>query len=345
MVPQPLAVRAEDGEDGNSQYQRKSPEEENEADDPPTPTMNYFVPPIQTGDDHSYTYKPHGFGPIATSPGIPNYSPTSQTEGMALPDNTGVASSVPSSSSSNKAPDTSATDTGGYINYPPYDDHSKHGPPIIAMIVVPIALLAIIGAIVFFCLRKRRKSRQVLPRGQDQEMRERSPSTQPYIAPTPLPSAAPLPQPLSPVNLSPTTSTVPEPVILGPITGSNNNYFTGIDTSDVMSVQSNERTGLGNPFADDHGLDDEPPPPYYPSSVPSLSRGSSMRIDAPPRSVSSQTELISARPTPVRSPFEDPGDDAVSEISIHGARRDGDTLSTVLDLSYQHDPIVRRPRS
>lgn len=211
------------------------------------------------------------------------------------------------------------------------------------MTVAPLAVLAIIGALVFFCLRKRRRQQQSFPRAQDQEMRERSPSAQPYMAPPPLSSAAPLPQPLSPANISPATPTAPEPVILGPITSSSNNYFTGIDTSDVMSVRSNERTGLGNPFADDQGLDDEPPPPYYPSSVPSLSRGSSVRIDAPPRSISSQTELISDRPTPVRSPFEDPSEDAVSEISVHDARREGDALSVVSDLSYQHDPIVRRP--
>lgn len=337
MVPPPLAVRGDDGEKDDYDYLRKSPDHDGDSEGYPTSIQDFDPHVIQTTSGYLTKLPHYPFSPTITSWSI-ELSLSTQSQNSALPDITEFSSSGPVSTSSNESPWASATDSDGYIHYPPHNPHSKHGPPIVPMAVVPTVVLAIIGALVFFCLRKRKKQ---LSRAQDQEMKERRPIAQPYVAPPALSPAASLPQPLSQPSFSSAAPTAPAPVILGPITASNN-YFTGIDTSDIMSVRSDERTGLGNPFADDHNLDDEPPPPYYPASVPPLSRESSVRIESPPRSVSSQTELIDARPTPVRSPFEDPGDDAVSEISTHDARRDGDAMSAVSDLSYQDESVARR---
>jgi hypothetical protein len=131
-----------------------------------------------------------------------------------------------------------------------------------------------------------------------------------------------------------------QPVILGPIGGrSNRAYNTGIDTSSDTSTITSvpERNGLGNPFADDSSLQDEPPPPYRPRSIglPSLSstsRNSSLR--APP------AERQHAN---VQSPFGDPDDDDhISEVSGPTLRGDLETMSAVSDLSYQDEPIAER---
>jgi hypothetical protein len=137
----------------------------------------------------------------------------------------------------------------------------------------------------------------------------------------------------------------PQPVILGPIVpGSNGAYYTGIDTSDVVSMH--DTTGTDNPFVDQSDPHGEPPPPYRPRSIAAtISRNTSLR-QAPPAALS-ETNLMAVHGQIPRSPFADPHDDAISEFSEPTRRRFGrrneDELSVVSDLSYQQEPVIVRP--
>jgi hypothetical protein len=177
------------------------------------------------------------------------------------------------------------------------------------------------------------------------------PTVQPFLATSPVQPSYTAPPSHPPPPASPAS---PQPVILGPIAPtSNGTYYTGIDTSDIVSMNDrpeNDRTGLGNPFADTSSLNEEPPPPYRPRSLaPSaLSRDTSVRTSVAPLSRNtslrappghSQTNLIDH---PERSPFADPDDDAVSDVSGPTAGRHQDTLSIVSDLSYQEEPTNTR---
>jgi len=217
------------------------------------------------------------------------------------------------------------------------NEHSNI-PVYAAAAVVPVIVLAIIGAIVFVCMRKRKRRRlqAVATPLHGQEMKTQwKPTLRPYMAPSPPPSAV-LPNYSPPLNYPALESSASSPpVILGPIpSGTNGNYLTGIDTSDMVSV-----TSARDPFADGRSLE-EPPPPYRPrsmapSSIAPTSRHSSVRVAALPPA-NSQTHLIE------RSPFEDPEDDDISELSGPTIRRETDTISVVSNLSYQIDPVVGR---
>lgn len=230
--------------------------------------------------------------------------------------------------------------------------HSKIGL-YAAAAVIPLALLAIIGAIVFFCMRRRRRQREKAivdePKPEMKMHWQAQPEStvQPYIMPAPAPAPAVLPHYTATHHetFTPPTSVSAQPVILGPIpSGVNGAYLTGIDTSDVVSVTSsgNRRSGVQDPFSDNNSLS-EPPPPYRPRSIapPSFttnsSRQSSVRSTAAAPETS-RTHLIE------RSPFDDPpDDDTISELSCPTSRRDGDAMSAVSDLSYQNEPVNTRP--
>jgi len=156
----------------------------------------------------------------------------------------------------------------------------------------------------------------------------------------------------SPAVVSPITSpnatsssTGTPPVILS--TTMNNTYYTGIDTSDHISLTDQRSEASSDTFGD------EPPPPYRPRSVPPISRETSVR-----NSICRNTSVRSNRNDPmsgsnliggvrrsadVRSPFDDPedsDDDNLSQISTlrNLPRHDTDRLSVVSDLSYQEEP-------
>ncbi|KAF2641905.1 hypothetical protein P280DRAFT_516917 [Massarina eburnea CBS 473.64] len=240
-----------------------------------------------------------------------------------------------------------SAETGGLDDDNPglQPKQADHMPVYAAAAIIPVLLVAAVGFLLFFCMKKRKKQQQMgATQAKVQEMGARTPHTvSAYMAP--IPPASREPSYTAPPRHPPPAS--PPPVILGPISaGANGNYFTGIDTSDAVSMRSNVRhdhTGLGDPFADRNSLNEEPPPPYRPSSVPALSRDTSLRSTyAPP--MSSQTYLIDSRGELLRSPFVDPrDDDAVSEIYNPTLGRNRDDLSVVSDLSYQHDPVVNRP--
>lgn len=227
------------------------------------------------------------------------------------------------------------------IGDPSRKQHSNNGPVYAAAGVVPVLVIGIIGFVLFFCMRKRRKQRQVArAQAQVQEMKSQQPTVRAYMAPTVPVSRAP--SYTAPMNVA-AAPTSPPPVILGPISaGSDGNYMTGIDTSDLMSTR-NDRTGLGDPFADGNSLHEEPPPPYKPRSL--ASRHGSLRIPRSSMSVSSQ-QSQRQRIQPFPNPFEDPQeDDAVSDLSGPTLNRNHDNMSAVSDLSYQQDPEIGRGTS
>lgn len=260
----------------------------------------------------------------------------------------------------NSGPLPSSTDTGSFGGNNPerwgQKGPSNHGVLYGAAVVVPVVVIAVIALLIFFLLRKRKreKKEKALAQAQMQEMKARN--QQPLVAAHYTSTSPPPPPPpfiqsqyAVPPSHSPlqTSMISPPPVILGPITsGTNGAYFTGIDTSDIVSMH--ERTGLGNPFADGNSLQEEPPPPYRPrsvapSSIAPSSRNSSLRM---PSAAHSQTNLIARHDQTVRSPFDDPDprdDDALSDVSVLASRRNEETLSVVSDLSYQNDHVQARP--
>ncbi|ORY09803.1 hypothetical protein BCR34DRAFT_589012 [Clohesyomyces aquaticus] len=223
--------------------------------------------------------------------------------------------------------------------------------------IVPVVMLAFLGLALFFYLRKRKQKKAIAQQNtRIQEMKSRNSAA--YILPISQQRGGGAPPPLQttqphyavPSNPTPLRSpTAPAPVILGPIAPvSNGAYYTGIDTSDVVSMtgpthtHTHDRTGLGNPFLDGDDQE-EPPPPYRPTSLPPISRDTSLRVPA----THSQTNLMASD-----DPFADPpnvsgrDDDAVSVLSgplpERGERTGEDNMSVVSDLSYQNDPVVQR---
>jgi hypothetical protein len=139
------------------------------------------------------------------------------------------------------------------------------------------------------------------------------------------------------------------PVILS--TTMNNGFYTGIDTSDAVSLNDTRSMASHDTFGE------EPPPPYRPRSVPPISRETSVRTSimsaTPDRnsSIRSHRNTLSSgsiirRSNEVRSPFDDPeeedeDDDTQSEVSTVRGRDETDRLSMVSDLSYQNSSTTR----
>jgi hypothetical protein len=109
-------------------------------------------------------------------------------------------------------------------------------------------------------------------------------------------------------------------------------YYTGIDTSDRISVADGPPQAATALYA---ASTDEPPPPYRPRSVPPVSRGNSLRVT---------DGLAGYQPGQnMRSPFDDPveEDDGLSDLG-GGECGEIDRLSAVSDLSYQEEPTAVR---
>ena len=290
-----------------------------------------------------------------------------------------TVASVSISSSSNSASATPHT-TSAYSDYQPplnpstttADGSSQHPsnsasldnevhrapvPAIVAMgIIIPLILIGLSALACFFCIRRRRREHgateveamrggtaapQMKSVGVGGGLTTNAQSERAYMAsPT---TAAATAAVLSPASTSSSTTPIaPQPVILS--TTMNNGFYTGIDTSDHISLTDQRSQASAETFGE------EPPPPYRPRSVPPMSRESSVRqpmagMNACPRS-SRHDPLSGAglirRSDEVRSPFDDPessDDDAISQIStIRSYRnRPGDALSVVSDISYQED--------
>ncbi|OAL56315.1 hypothetical protein IQ07DRAFT_3988 [Pyrenochaeta sp. DS3sAY3a] len=351
MAPQQLGPRE------RSEDPSWSDEEEESVSPLPgsSPTVTGF--PMASTSDALPTSSPKGPGYWRSGPYDPanlstddwfyrsryQYSPTTTfvTESKKTP----LGDTIPSSTSSldpnhiatnNNLPSSPTASNGYGREHPPgwpWKKHQDKAPMYAAASIVPIVVLAIIGGIAFYCLRKRKKQRATAARV---EMQSRV--LPPYSAPSPAVAAHYGVAPSEPPPTS--TPMAPPPVILGPIpSGDNGAYLTGIDTSDVVSITSNDIRPV-DPFADNNLA--EPPPPYRPRSIAppsfvSASRQSSFRA-SDPHPATSQTHLIE------RSPFEDPpdDDDTVSEVSGPIGRRGVDAMSAVSDLSYQQDPVIGR---
>lgn len=306
-----------------------------------------YGPPNPTGKPLLSKRPPHP-PPIAVSSEPPSFSdsPYSSSKVTPWPDNGSFSPiSTLSSPVSQAGASSSSTPIQGYDGGRPawVAQHDKHNstPMYAAAAVIPVVLLAIVGAGIFVCLRRRKRQKQgALNQRPPHQMTKRSTSVHQYMAPTQVivPQYAPQGSQLPPTS----TPSQLQPVILGPIpSGSNGAYLTGIDTSDMVSIASNNLRPAEQ-YAETNSLS-EPPPPYRPNSVAppsfySTSRQSSVRSSDPPPTTS-RTHLIE------RSPFDDAQDvDNVSEMSGPTSRRNDDTWSAVSDLSYQHDPFSDRRR-
>ncbi len=207
--------------------------------------------------------------------------------------------------------------------------------------------LFLIGLAAFICLRRRRKRRYATALT-EMEAHGQDASVRPYYTMPPPQSA--FGQDFSSRSaLNP----IPSSHLAFPNPPPNAAYFSGIDTSDRLSVRD-PRGPI--PAHSGQQEDEEPPPPYRPRSVVA-SRSSSLRRQQ--MIGSAETNLVVYRIDDARSPFADPVeeedgddvDDAVSEMSAPAGdasvRREvaGDTFSVVSDLSYQQEFGEHRPRA
>lgn len=297
-------------------------------------SSNMWNPPPHTGDDLNAPLT-GGSSPTSLPPSASKYSVTYDTYTQSPVPTTAAQQSYRSSGAWPTS--TGSADVVNRPNSPTSATSGDGSHPLtttqmMAAVLLPLIFMAILGVILFFYLRRRRRQKA---QTQVQEMKTQASGNYPrphYVVPPVLPPPA-----RSPV--------APQPVILGPIVpGSNGAYYTGIDTSDVVSMH--DTTGTDNPFVDQSDPHGEPPPPYRPRSIAAtISRNTSLR-QAPPAALS-ETNLMAAHGQIPRSPFADPHDDAISEFSEPTRRRFGrrteDELSVVSDLSYQQEPVIVRP--
>jgi hypothetical protein len=288
---------------------------------------------------------------LSNSPWRPYQPSTTLSTAISTPPADRVDSTGTAAASS--ALNTHAISSPSNTAMPNEQDGDDWGPPqgvsrggmYAAAAITPILVLAIIAG-AYFCMRKRKQKRRNIAaaqkRADEMKMQPRSPpTTRAYMAPpsSALPEYTARDDHLPP----PPNPALTQPIILGPIpSGDDGAYFTGMDTSDVVSVTAANdlRPPPPNPFSDNDSIS-EPPPPYRPRSIapPSLSntsRQSSVRTSAV-APVTSRTHLIGP------SPFADPTeDDTISDVSGPTRARNEDGLSVVSDLSYQNEPVVNR---
>ncbi|KIW04964.1 uncharacterized protein PV09_04127 [Verruconis gallopava] len=237
---------------------------------------------------------------------------------------------------------------------------SHHGPPVTALalgIIVPIIVCILTITSCVLCVSHyRRKARRAQAEGRAaraaSEMRQVGPGSPKPASAAVVADERAYHAPPDALAAIPSSSHVAgalgqePPVILS--TTMNNTYFTGIDTSDQVSLSDQRSVASHDTFGE------EPPPPYRPRSVPPISRETSVRtsITSTPYRMSStrsRCETLSSasavrRSNEVRSPFDDPEeaeeDEHASEASTlrGGARMSTDRLSEASDLSYQEDP-------
>ncbi|EON62148.1 hypothetical protein W97_01367 [Coniosporium apollinis CBS 100218] len=161
--------------------------------------------------------------------------------------------------------------------------------------------------------------------------------------------------------------TPPAPVIIAPLSRSNAAYYSGIDTSDAVSVTPSGRAISAYNRCSSEAGHEEPPPPYRPRSVPSISesRNSSLRLPEGLRAMlvmergrqGQEREHERGRTAEAgdrrgeRNPFEDPDADegGVSDAEDGGVvdgmgSRDMEEMSEVSELSYQSEGEEAVPR-
>jgi hypothetical protein len=242
------------------------------------------------------------------------------------------------------------------------DQGNHHGPPLPAQvalgIIIPCVLILLSICAFVFCIRSRKKKSDapseetaMAAARKVPEMKSTGVGGGPAMhsaqaAGGPACASGAVMSPLTSPSSTSSAATATPPVILS--TTMNDAYYTGIDTSDHISLTDQRSEASADTFGE------EPPPPYRPRSVPPISRETSVR-----NSICRNSSVRSSRHDPmsgsnlmgshvrrsvdVRSPFDDPedsDDDNLSQIStirsLH--RRDTDRLSVVSDTSYQEEP-------
>lgn len=277
--------------------------------------------------------------PLVVAPSAVRYSPATTTTSIPYPVTSAVSrpSSTPyltskpeATGSSNGSNPSSYDDTQGAD---PSLAHRLSAAKLIAAVTIPLALITIVAAFAFLYIRRRRRQRLqtiITSEKEDKVQSDDDLSSAHYdVAPE---KAAPT------LSLPP-----PQPVILSSISPAMSSaYYTGIDTSDAVSVPEARHSTSGSGFYSESG--EEPPPPYRPRSVaPPVSRGSSLRQAQP--ATLSQAHLVehgACLGQDGQNPFADPRDgDAQSNVSgpVNGwhGQHNHEMMSDVSDISYQED--------
>lgn len=301
-------------------------------------------------DGEGKMYKTSSQGPYGGTQTSTYATPTPYAESAS----TSSSHLIPASGVTNNAAAPSSS-SSGTESEPQRKGPGPPFPTILAMsIIIPTIIIVLsLCAFYFLCIRRKRKTKQdqevpaTAAARRVPEMKDSGVGGGPNmlitraVAPTSTSGAG-----VSPLTSPATTSsagTATPPVILS--TTMNDAYYTGIDTSDHISLSDQRSEASADTFGE------EPPPPYRPRSVPPISRETSVR-----NSMCRNTSVRSSRHDPmsgsnlmrrsvdVRSPFDDPedsDDDNLSQISTIRSlpRRDNDRLSVVSDMSYQEEPM------
>ncbi|OJD34935.1 uncharacterized protein BKCO1_2000085 [Diplodia corticola] len=329
-----------------------------------------------------------GSGPNAASSAT-HGAPTSTTASDPVANNASSAASTSCATSSavdglpNGAAWPSSTsgfnENNGGVTMPsdPNPDNNQAnsggGTPlglILAGVIIPILVVSLLAFAAFVVMRRRRQ-RNAQPTLAQEEMKLRPGSSgdddyhPPPVAVIPVGSSPPpmIREPSPPQTAAAAAAATPPravtpvpappPVIVSAMNPANNSsYFTGIDTSEALSIRTNSVRSSGPPqrpagFMLDGEFHEEPPPPYRPRSVPPISRDSSMRT-ANYRGVADCAGSIRLandhHESPQHNPFADPSDDGISVMSEAPMnpfmRDDEDRLSVVSDMSYQQEPVT-----
>ncbi|KAL1650871.1 hypothetical protein SLS58_000990 [Diplodia intermedia] len=250
------------------------------------------------------------------------------------------------------------------------DDSGGGSPPlglILAGVIIPVLVISLLAFTAFIVMRRRRQRRDAMASTEEMKHHLHDDYPEPPVvivqAPPPPPiirEPSPHHTPSPPPRVVTPVPPAPPPVIVSAMNPANNaSYFTGIDTSEALSIRTNSVRSSGPPqqrpagFMLDGEFHEEPPPPYRPRSVPPISRDSSMRTTAANyRSAADCASLQLAHhgdlsPRHVNNPFADPSDDGVSIMSggppmnpFARDEDDDDRLSVVSDLSYQREPAT-----
>lgn len=335
------------------------------------PPASPLPPAGTTSDPHSLLQK----GPAPPSlPPTPTPTPSTSSEPGPYSDSAPSASPSPSPSSSTQPPSSpSASNSQSGANAPPPKEHKSH-PPVGALVVLPIIVIA--GLLIFFLVWRKRRAARRGAMVQHEKMRSPedglsqgppaySESTNGLLM-TPAAAATPLSTTVSNNPLRPSGSRhnrlSQQPVILN-TNMRDGAYLTGIDTSDGISLASGTGDAIVNPFdARSMTSTDEPPPPYRPRSVPSISRETSVRHPSQDLTVHTNLAAVSERNllrrgdddddlTPVaaprRNPFDDPEDDdddrgGLTPVqsprwSRGRSRGDDDARSMISEFSFEHE--------
>jgi hypothetical protein len=341
---------------------------------PAAPTPTGWTPPYIEGITWS-TWHPHTLTPGERQPKTTVYGVDGDMSWTSVGYGDTATGTFPVAEQTGAAATEDSSSSQAAFTPPPYQPQSHHPPPQVFAAAGAITALLVCGLVLAACFLMYKKKRN--QRRQDAvQMAERAGApgavgavgavgvknvaahlahpadTRSYMGP---PTEPPPPAALASSSSSssvPSTSGADQPVILSRTM--DQSYYTGIDTSDHISLAETRSHSSGETYVDGQ---DEPPPPYRPASVPPISRDNSVRIS---NGITLDRNLRNSV-RQIRSPFDDP-EEEVSDLEDEPTpltnatsnpppplglpppqRRDTDAVSDVSDLSYQRDET--RPHS